>query len=245
MRSLGLLLVILGIYGFIFVVVRKMKHGDGGVVYFAILGAAMAETMLVLKWFGHSIHRVGGGPDWILSLTCIYLLGLNIFFFVTMSEAPLWLRLLGSVLWPLVALVSGCLIEYQRYKKMGWGFLWREDGSVPASKKKYDGWKITLVTLALIGAMALLLVFQQGESIRLLTIEVSMLRSQVDRLQNDSNTVKNETRRLAEHQELDQSTIEALLEGELKKSQAYCKMFPQAKNCKDILAMFAGQDTAK
>jgi len=203
---------------------------------FLIMSAvSLAATVLVLKSFGLPTHRVGGSPNWIGVLLFIYLLGLSAYFFGALSKSPFWIRLLGSVLWPLVAVAGYCLTEYQRYKKMGWGFLWAEDGSDPSWKKKY-GWTITL---ALIGAMALLLVFQQGESIRLLKIDVSILQGELNRFQNELDTVQTETRNLKSREEYDRSWVDARIEDELKRQRAYCQMFPQTKNCKDFLAGFS------
>ena len=101
------------------------------------------------------------------------------------------------------------------------------------------------IGLAAFGVLLLLLVFQQGASISSLRLEVSMLRGQMGRLQSDFSAIRTETKRLTSLEELDRSMINTVYDGELKKSLAYCRMFPQAKNCRELLTMFSGQNAAK
>jgi hypothetical protein len=101
------------------------------------------------------------------------------------------------------------------------------------------------VSLALIGVLLLVLIFQQGSQVRTLKFQVAMLKDEMDYLQEHYKTLKLKTDNLAAFQESSARIIGDLNDRELRREIASCRMFPQAKNCKELLALYADQDTAK
>jgi len=84
--------------------------------------------------------------------------------------------------------------------------------------------------------MLLVVVFQQGQSIATLKSQVSVLKLEVDQMQEQHTSVKLSD--LSHKVEFLQTQVSGIFDSQLKRDLAYCKTFPHAKNCPELLAMF-------